>query len=396
MVLRRLAVVILVTVALSSCVDGSGTESASTTAIPVAESITSGPSVAPFGDIGPGWSQLPDPPLLPRSDASTAWNGTDVFVVGGWAFTCPPNADCAPPENPGFSDGAAYRVADNSWRTIADAPIPFWNASAAVIDGDVFVLTNCWATGCDPSVGLLRYHPGDDVWDAYPPPPDQGFFGLSATSSHIVAYSTSDENGEVSDWLFNTDRSEWFDLPDDPLPLSLDRHVVASDDDLMVFATPLDWNGNGARPVAGASYDEATNLWSGLPESTVSGLQAWTVDGNVIINPHFEDASGGVFEVSTNTWAPLPSQPRGATWDNDLAGVLGIRSAVFASPTGWIVDIAQGRWIEIQRLDDRIDFSDSVALTAVGRDLFLFGGEQWSDEGAGGLVNDAWVWRSPR
>ena len=389
---RRFAVAITFAALIAACTGVDETGEPSPSLQPSTTTRASAP--APFNGFDTGWSRLPDPPLLARGGASAAWTGTDIIVAGGWAFTCPPGADCAPPEDPGFSDGAAYRIADGSWRPIADAPAPFWHGATVALDGDVFILTNCASPGCDPAVGLLRYRPTDDEWDAYPPP-GRGFFGLTAANSPVVAYSTSDENDEVSDWRFDPASAEWTEIPDDPLPRSFDRHVVAVGDDLLVFASPLDWDDDGARPISGARYAASTMTWSELPDTAASGFQAWAVDRSVVINPHFATASGGVFDSVTNAWAPLPAQPRGGTWDNDLAGVLGTSDAVFASPKGWVLDLAAARWIEVQPLDDRVDFSDATAVAAVGRDLFIFGGERWTDQGAGGLLNDAWVWRAP-
>lgn len=344
---------------------------------------------------GVGWTRLPDPPLAARTQSTAAWTGTEVIVAGGWEFECGPTADCAVPNDITFADGAAYDPATETWRPIADAPTPFAGSSGTVVDGNVYILTReCWNMDCDPHIGLLRYQPAADVWDAYPPPPVEGEFHIAATDAAVIAYSQSDENGQVPDWRFDASTETWSELPNDPLPRSFDRQIVADGEDLLLFASPLDWDGDGDRQLAAARYDSAIADWEWLPPSGVSGFHAWLADGHVVINPHFRSAGGGVYDIERNTWDPLPPAPPVVDWDADLAGVLGADRATFAAPRGWVLDLTGG-WTEIAPLDDRMDFWVGAGITNIGRDLFLFGGERWTNEGVGGLLGDAWIWRPP-
>ena len=84
------------------------------------------------------WERLPDPPLSPRNGTVSVWTGDEVLVVGGDEWSCPPNASCATPEFPPLGDGAAYDPEAKTWRSIADAPVPFAWAETAVIDGTVY------------------------------------------------------------------------------------------------------------------------------------------------------------------------------------------------------------------------------------------------------------------
>ena len=47
--------------------------------------------------------------------------------------------------------------------------------------------------------------------------------------------------------------------------------------------------------------------------------------------------------------------------------------------------------LEIPPLDGR----SSSGLTAVGRDLFVVGGERWESSDDGELLGEAWLWRAP-
>ena len=212
----------------------------------------------------------------------------------------------------------------------------------------------------------------------------------------MIVFSLSDEEREVPDWRFDPVAAAWAAMPDDPLPASFDRQIVTDGSDLLLFASPLDWDGQGDRQLNGARYDAADTEWGGLPPSGVAGYGAWLADGRVVINPHFRSANGGIYDIEANTWGPLPPAPPDNGWDNDLAGILGADSGVFAMPRGWLLDLPNEGWIEIAPLDDRVDFWNGFSLTNIGRGLFLFGGERWNNEGVGSVLGDAWIWRPPQ
>jgi hypothetical protein len=74
--------------------------------------------------------------------------------------------------------------------------------------------------------------------------------------------------------------------------------------------------------------------------------------------------------------------------------VIGRTDAVYTDATGFLLDVTQARWIEVSPPDGRQTYPFSN-VTAVGRDMFLFGGDRW--EGTDGeLLGDAWIWRAPR
>lgn len=341
----------------------------------------------------PGWTRLPDSPLSPRTSAVTAWTGHEVVVVGGTEFLCRDTAECIPPDDPPLRDGAAFDISAGSWRQIAAAPAGIHAERPAVVGGDVYVLT-CVQQQCDSDGQLLRYRSADDAWDTLPGPPVQGFYTIAPFGDDLLAYSPSDEAGEVPDWRFDTGDEAWQELPADPLPPSYDRHIVSVDGDLMVFAKPIDPASN-QHPSAmiGARLDAATGTWTELPTAPTSGFQAWALDGIVVVNPHFTGARGGIFEPATGEWGPLPDPPTAPSWDGDMAGALGADTAEFEHVAGWVLDVPSSSWIEIPRLDDRVH--PEVGATAVGRSLFVVGGERWSSGSEGELLDDAWLWTPP-
>jgi hypothetical protein len=347
---------------------------------------------------GSGWTQLPDPPLSPRTGASAAWTGTEVVVFGGWDFLCPPGADCAPdPSTQTFVDGAAYDPASDAWRPIAAAPAPITNAGAVSVGGDVYAVAPCGpGMNCVTDPLLLRYRPEVDQWDTYQGPPGEGTgFSLVAAGERLLAVNGSDESFDLArpDAAFDPATEAWTELPDDPLPQLYDRQLVSIGDDLLLFGKQLG-TAQSPGPLLGARLDGATGTWQELPPAPGSGYQAWAIDGRVLLNPHFGAAMlGGVFDPASATWSALPAFPSAESWRGDMAGALGTDSAVFEYSSGWVLDVPSGRWIEIPAVDGRSTFPDT-SVVAVGRRLFLFGGEVWSGSD-GRLLGDAWLWSPP-
>jgi hypothetical protein len=340
-----------------------------------------------------GWTRLPDPPLAPRTGATAVWTGTEVVVFGGWEFLCPPGAECSvAPGFEAFRDGAAYDPATETWRPTATAPVGITNTEAVALSGDVYLLSTCSIAPCIGDPTLLRYRPGEDQWDLLPAPSaDVGAFRLQPFGSRLLAVSGSDERGERADFLFDPETSTWSELTDDPFPPLYDRHVVADGDDLLLFGKEVESGGGG---VVGARLDLASGVWQVLPTAPGSGFQAWGVDGVVVLNPHFgRSAGGGEFDPATSQWSALPAPPDAGSWQGDMAGVLGAETAIYEYSSGWVLDVPAPTWRFVPPVDSRTTFPDT-AVTAVGRSLFVFGGEDWSTS-RGRLLGDAWLWTPP-
>lgn len=304
---------------------------------------------------------------------------------------CADGAECIPPDDPPLRDGAAFDTATRSWRPIAPAPAGFYAERPAVVGGDVYVLTCVQQQQCATDGQLMRYRPADDAWDTLPGPPADGSYQIAPAGDDLLAYSPSEEAGEVPDWLFDTGAEVWQALPADPLPPSYDRHIVSVNGDLMVFAKHIDPSSIQLGPITGARLDTTTGTWTELPKAPASGFQAWALDGMVVINPHFTGAGGGIFKPATGEWGPLPDPPTAPSWDGDMAGALGADTAVFAYWAGWVLDVPSRSWIEIPRLDDR-EIHPEAGASAVGRRLFVFGGERRPSGSDGELLDDAWIW----
>ena len=101
------------------------------------------------------------------------WTGDEVLLFGGEQVACPPNADCAPPDEPALQDGAAYNPATATWRRITPALVPVRYANTAVIADSVYV----WAHSsydAEASPMFMRYSVTDDAWTSLPQPTADG------------------------------------------------------------------------------------------------------------------------------------------------------------------------------------------------------------------------------
>jgi hypothetical protein len=358
------------------------------------------------------WEALPPSPLSARAQALGVWTGADVLVLGGepeaW---CPPGGDCVAPGSSALADGAAFDPATGSWRRIADAPMGFSsNASAVAVGGDVYVLVRdaSYRPG-GAGNGFFRYRPDADRWDRLPAPArDLGWYQLTAASGSVVAYAGSVEGGPLRDFVFDPQTDEWRKLPVDPLAPSFDRTMVAVGDDLFLFAHDLVANPGSERPSLThvARLDLATGRWELRADSEILGSAPWFVEDGVLVNPRLESAdggqtnnwgrsypAGGVYDSTADSWSELPNRPD----DVDLGGegVIGQTHALFTDAEGLVLDWTTDDWITIPRLPDATDSYETNpfnrTVITVGTDLYVFGGELWTD-GAGALLDTGYVW----
>lgn len=358
-----------------------------------------------------GWTRLPDPPLSPRVGASAAWTGDEVMVIGGWDFLCPPGASCVGPTKAPFTDGAAFDPSTQTWRPVADAPAAFQGERPAVFDGSVFFLVECDVSfiGTEeepaddrcPSTQeasvFLRYDPEPDMWTQLPGPPGGYPYAIESVGNAIIAFAGTEEQGAQQAWRFDVESNLWTEIPDDPMPRMYDRSVVAVDEGRSALLFGADAESGptsdpGQEVNLAAKLDLATMTWTQLPSSPSRGYRAWGVDDAVFLEPHF-GGHGGLFDPASDTWSPLTTTAAGSFDANQVAGTLGQDDAVYVDASGWVFDLPRSEWLMIEPMDDRSIFPNT-SVTAVGRDLFTFGGERWTSSD-GELLGDAWMWIPP-
>lgn len=354
---------------------------------------------------GSGWRQLPDAPLGTRESTVLVAVGDRVLVVGGEEFSCPPNADCTASEEPLFDDGAVYDAATDSWSAAAPAPfgVRAEQHATAALDGTAFLLTRC-ASGpaCDAPQRLLSYRLADDRWTDHGPVPGPALDPrrIVPLDRTLLVHSAGDESGETPDLVFDPANSTWDELPDDPLPPTADRFVVRAGDQLVLAGSPSAALGSGDGATLVARFDLARRVWSLLPDAPGRGSLLLPTDRGPLLDGYSSGSPGWLLDPGTWTWSELSAPPP----EHGLVyGVLDRDRAVYDLPLGidWLSEAAPVRIYDsaagVLRAVPPPPRSEGVygdAGTALGRDLFLFGGQRYSDDGSrtGG---GAWSWTAP-
>ncbi len=350
------------------------------------------------------WRRLPDGPLSGRTGAVAVGVGDRAYVFGGWKFLCPPSADCTTPEGPLMADGAVLDTSTGEWQRIADAPFGVRSAATTVLGSHIYVVSGCRGKPhCfDGPLELLRYDTVADRWDELGrlPGVKNWYPTLHAIGDRVLALSTSDEQGEVADVLYDPGAEEWTALPDDPLPPVYDRHAVIDGARLLVFGSPRVGPDEEGAPKVGAAYDLTSGEWTRLPDAPGKGYQVWRSGDRAFLNPHFGPDGGGLLDLDSDTWRPLPVDvSRGDRYD--LAGLIGDNAAIYEYSHGWALDARDDTFIAIP---ERPSTAYDESRTAVGQDLLVFGGQDWgeverdgsSDMKRGELVAETWLWSPPR
>lgn len=351
----------------------------------------------------PGWTRLSDPPLSPRSRATSAWTGKEIVVVGGSIQRCVPVASCVPRTDSPVADGAAFDIEDGTWRTIKPSPVPLEGQRAAVLDGDVYVLAPCgWravegekAAPCE--IALLRYRSAGDTWDVLPAPSGLGFGQEMVAAAGGLFALGGGEDGQARLSRFDTASSTWSEVLGYPTHLSTQTQLLADGDDIVVFGQDVKPGGTSTmESVVGARLATKAGTWSAFPSGRGSRVLPQVVDGLVILQPTAGRAvaEGGTLELAGGAWRPFPEDQagripvQGRLGVGPLAGAVGSRGASFASTSGHVFDTAAQTWVRLDPVDPRTDES----IASFGRHLFSFGGSRLPGYE---LLNDAWVWAPP-
>jgi hypothetical protein len=330
------------------------------------------------------WVELPAAPLSPRSDALSAWTGTEVVVLGGSPNPCPPNADCASPDRE-LRDGAAYDPTTKKWHPIADAPVPVGPGDRLLGAGGRLVLRHWQQHGSR----LFVYDPGADEWTRIP----ALFADLpSAYGDDVYGFDARpSRKGRLV--MYDAARGVWDErIPRDPHQRLLQPRVTATPYGPVVTGY-LALNGVSL-PVTADLYDGTS--WHRLPPTRIMGNDwAWAGDRMVDfdsfehqgMDPQPGSQLGGTLDPTTGRSAPLPDSALETPDDPWSPNAVGPDR--WATTWGLVYDVTAGEAWTLPRPDGAPDLG-VTATWADGR-LLAFGGATF---GAGGtrLTDHAWLW----
>jgi hypothetical protein len=356
-----------------------------------------GPSGVGVDDTAADWVRVADPPIPARANTTSVWTGTEVLVLGGDDWWCPPGASCARPTTPPMNDAAAYNPTTDQWRVLPDVPVAFSYATTAVLLDAVYVSTWDWSGITGGSLAsLLRYDLVLDEWQVIEHP--YGRFAAIAAwgPDQLVAQVAADEDDAAPLHVYDQATKRWSDLPASPLVDGYDTLTTAFEGELYQFDHALDHAPNEPHLTRVAQYSER-NGWQRLDDLPMLSTGPWfRIDDTrlAVLTPGREDGGatnswnrsvpwGGVFDTDSHTWSELPEGAVGR-----IAGAFTDDGASYPAPVngfgGAVLDTVRNRWIEVPPLRHH-----PASVVAAGRDAFAFGGVD--DDGV--LVEGAWIWR---
>lgn len=348
---------------------------AETTTIPTAVFAGLGEADTPelFTKIAPGaMVDLPDAPIIARTLGAAVWSGTEMIVWSGVAY------DPVTDSWPYLTDGAAFNLANGTWRVIAPGPLSGRQHPAAVWTGTEMIVWGGFIGEDVRAYDGAAYNPTTDTWRLLPEIP----YNMTASINLSSMVWTGDEavvlDGPVAS-AYDPLTNSWRRLanpPDFGYPaISTGDSIVAGFDKLMRYDVAADsWtiaNGSYTELVAIPGDDGLASAFIALPAQIGAPVQI--LDGAL---------------TPIGELPPFPGDPSlfGATvgasarWVGEEV-ILSIWAGSFPyePEQGWALNPTTQTW---RQLDDALVEFMSVAegLVVVG-DVML----AWGDEnGPGG------------
>lgn len=392
-------VLAVVTACVALLVSGDGGEQAQPGPVGVATTFVREPLVEPEG-----WEPMADSPLQGRAEPATAWTGTELLVWGGdGAFSDGGGGE------PGRSDGAAYDPASDTWRPMANSPLPEPENAIGASD-----YASAW-TGSEllvwggPGPKAAAYDPVADSWRRLDPGPlaERTQFASVWTGSELViigGYAPLADSVDMANdgvWgdaaAYDPATQRWRDLPG----TGLERTGAAvwtgseivwvadsrSAEGTAGIALALDPDGGGWRRLAEPPLARftAAPVWTGSELVAIGALVRVDPD-----QPNPGETHGGVasYDPVSDTWTEI-EPPEGlrvdhlslpaAVWTGTEVLVLG-SSGPFVPVddviplSGVAYDPESGTWRMLP--DPSLSDRGGMASAWIGTELLLWGGER--------------------
>ncbi|MGI8983933.1 MAG: Kelch repeat-containing protein [Acidimicrobiales bacterium] len=261
-----------------------------------------------IGSSGGGhWREMSPTSLCGRYDASAVWTGQELLVWGGESCA---GAACPNDRAPHLGDGAAYNVANDAWRKLADSPLPNREAAATVWTGTEMLV---WGgtTGQTLLADGAAYDPAEDTWRPLAASPLSPRTGSAAawTGREMVVWGGSDTADGAA---YDPAADRWRPIATGPLTGRSLPVVSWTGRELIV------WSGSRFRD--GAAYDPAGDRWRTIAASPLAGRFAaasvWTGRELLVWGGDSEQTfvtdDGAAYDPATDQWRPLPPAPVGA------------------------------------------------------------------------------------
>jgi hypothetical protein len=259
----------------------------------VAPLIEQAPFTTPelFTEIAPGsMVELADAPIASRTLGAAVWTGTEMIVWGGTAY------EPATDNWTNLADGAAFDLANGTWRVIAPSPLSARRQSPAVWTGTEMIVWGGFI-GDDRRIhDGAAYNPTNDTWRMLPPLP----FRLEAGIRIVSMVWTGSEaviSGDMGAAAYDPDTDSWRRLTDED-----------------VFGDPL-WTGDSIiwrSPESLTRYDAAADTWTVVDNQYAELVGVPDPDGiisNFVALPKETGAPTQVLDDELEPIGELPAFP---------------------------------------------------------------------------------------
>lgn len=307
------------------------------------------PPVDLAGDLGPGWSELSPPPEV-RTKAATAWTGSQLVIWGGYVFDG--GGDKTPND-----DGFMFDAGSRTWGPMPAGPLSPRSDAASAWSGSEFLIWGGF-TGdcCVPSEMFLddgaAFDPATGRWRALPASPLSERAPFSVwTGRELIVWGSRDRSVRHPDGAaYDPDTNTWRPIADGPIELT-DGSAVWTGEEMIVFGAALNGNNHaGTETDIGAAYNPTTDKWRRIQDSTLSPqavTATWPGSGEMIAWD-YEQATAA-YDPRSDTWRDLPQVPLQFAECHPRS--VAIPGHVFGDFCGGLVtfSVADDRWEKIRR-----------------------------------------------
>jgi hypothetical protein len=349
-----------------------------------------------------GWLAMADSPLSGRAGPVTAWTGSEMLIWrGDGAFNDGGGGE------PGRTDGAAYDPANDSWRPMADSPLP--EPGNAIHASDY---ASAW-TGHEllvwggPGPEAAAYDPETDSWRSIDPGPlgTRNQFAFTWTGTELViigGYVPILERDEPFDpeasehqdaAAYDPTTDSWRPLPDTGIRRT--GEAVWTGSEVLLLASSADPDGG---PALGLALDPAGGPWRRIAQPPMSrfdappvwtGTEVVTAGASVRTDPDVPNqgaahAGTATYDPATDTWTVIdpPADVRvdrlrapSALWSGRevlLIGAPGFGGPATEAVRGAAFDPRAGTWRTLP--EPGLSNRGAMASVWTGTELIVWGG----------------------
>jgi hypothetical protein len=300
------------------------------------------PTTVP-ADVAQWIGLAPDPRGIAQYPA-VVWTGSEALVVGGL------DAD-----GQSVTTAAAYSPATDTWRTIADPPVTWFDPLVAWTGTEMLVVGGTRDDGTKVKSTGYAYDPSTDTWrdienvlmftfDESPAAwtGDELLMWPTGTSKRVFAY--------------DPDAATWRELANAPIAPREQAASVWSGSEWIIWGGLSTESDVRTDTADGAAYNPVTDTWRVIAASPLSARRApavWTGTemivaagsrgGDATGNNAMALSDGAAYDPATDTWRKIASGPAHPGF---VPVWTGTQMVMFAKGGAVTYDVATDRWMD--------------------------------------------------